>query len=127
YDPSASGAINFVGDTDTLTLAVDPGQTITVLVTPTSSLLQPSVALFDPSSALIGTVTAAGPNQSALLETIAATTGRTYSIGFSGASSTVGNYTVQGTLNAALEAENNGGSTNDTRLAAQSLDASFVT
>ena len=33
YDPSATGVIGFAGDTDNFTLNVDPGQTITVLVT----------------------------------------------------------------------------------------------
>ena len=34
YDPSIGGLINFAGDTDSFTLNVDPGQTITVLVDP---------------------------------------------------------------------------------------------
>src|SRR5262245_38468464 len=37
YDPSVSGLINFPGDTDTFTLNVDPGQTITVVVTPAAT------------------------------------------------------------------------------------------
>src|SRR5205814_1248186 len=48
YDPTASAAIVPAGDSDSFTLAVDPGQTITVLVTPTSASLQPSLTLRDP-------------------------------------------------------------------------------
>lgn len=36
YDPSVSGLINFPGDTDSYTLPVDPGQTLSVLLTPTN-------------------------------------------------------------------------------------------
>jgi hypothetical protein len=34
YDPPATGVINFPGDTDSFTINLDPGQTITVLVDP---------------------------------------------------------------------------------------------
>jgi hypothetical protein len=128
YDPSISGLIGPAGDTDTFTLAVDPGQTISVLVTPTSAGLQPAVTVLDASSAVLGTATAAAAGQKALLQTVAASTGGTYSIVVSGANATVGNYTVQVTLNAALENEGNlAGVTNDTQGSAQNIDGSFVT
>ena len=108
FQGSASGLINVASDTDTFTLAADPGQTITVLVTPASSGLQPSVQLLDPSSAPLGTATAAAAGQNALLQTTAASSGGTYSIVVGGASSTVGNYTVQVTLNAQLDTSSDG-------------------
>jgi len=40
YDPTVPGVINFPGDTDTFTLNIDAGQTITVLVDPTGSTTQ---------------------------------------------------------------------------------------
>src|SRR5262249_55933031 len=43
YDPVTSGLINFAGDTDSFTLASDAGQTVTVLVTPLTTSLRPSV------------------------------------------------------------------------------------
>ena len=53
-------------------------------------------------------------------------TAGTYTIAVSGADSTSGAFTAQVTLNAALEAEGNGGPTNDTLGTAQDLDGSAV-
>jgi hypothetical protein len=78
YDPSVSDTVNFAGDTETYTLAIDPGQTITVLVTPTSSGLRPSVQLIDPNNNVIGSATATAAGQKALLQTVPTTTGGTY-------------------------------------------------
>jgi len=114
YDPSMTGVISFAGDTDMFTLNVDPGQTISVKVTPTSTTLQPSVQLIDPSSAPIGSGTAGFANQNALIQTAAAAAGGTYQIVVSGAGGSLGGYTVQVTLNAALENEGNiAGATNN--------------
>jgi uncharacterized protein YdeI (BOF family) len=130
YDPTVSGVINPSGDTDMFTLAVDPGQTIAVLVTPTSSGLQPSVQLLDPTDAVIGTATAAAAGQNALIQATptTGTTSGTCKIVVGGAASTTGNYTVQVTLNAALEIEGRiAGSTNNTSAAAQDINGSFNT
>ena len=90
----------------TYTLAVDPLQTISVLVMPTGSTLQPSVQLLSPTGVTIGTATAAAAGQDALIQATATTgtTTGTYQIVVGGAGSTLGNYTVQVTLNAALDA-----------------------
>src|SRR5262249_55091011 len=52
YDSAVAGVINFTGDTDTFAFTVDAGQTITVLVTPTSDGLRPSAQLLGPGTAL---------------------------------------------------------------------------
>ena len=106
YDPSATGLINSAGDTDAFTLNIESGQTITVKVT-SSATLQASVRLIDPSSATIGSNTAASTNQNAVVQTVPAAAGGTYQIVVSGAGGTVGSYTLQVTLNAALENEGN--------------------
>jgi hypothetical protein len=127
YDPTAPGIIGPAGDTDTFTLAVDPGQTITVLVRPTGAGLRPTVQLLDPSSVAVGSATAAAAGQNALIQATAASTGGTYVIVVGGAASTTGSYTVQVTLNGALEEEANlTGVDNDSPATAQSLDASFI-
>ncbi len=129
YDPSTSGLISPAGDTDTFTLAVNPGQTITVLVAPTSPGLQPAVALFDPSGTSLGTATAALAGQDALLQTVAAssTVAGSYQVVVSGVGSTTGKYTVQVTLNAALENEGRiAGVTDDTPTTAQDISGSFL-
>jgi hypothetical protein len=122
------GYINADNSPDTFTLSVNPGQTITVLATPTSSTLQPSVQLLDPNNTVIGTATAAAVNQDAVLETVAtdnSTTG-TYKIVVSGASSTIGGFSLQVYLNAALELEHLvPGVSNDTLATAQDLNGAF--
>src|SRR5262249_47924538 len=127
YDPSLTRTIAFAGDTDSFTVAVDPGQTIAVLVTPNSTGLQPTVELRDPSNAVVATATATGAGQPALLNPVRTTAG-TYTITVSGAGGTTGLYTVQVILNAAQEEEATlAGVNNDTRANAQNIDGSFVT
>jgi hypothetical protein len=127
YDPSISGNIGFAGDVDAFSLSVDPGQTITAIVSGSGGL-QSSVSLRDPSDAAIASATAAGANQNALLQTARATTGGTYTFRVSGAGGTTGNFTLQVILNAAKEAEGTiVGATNNTPASAQNIDASFFT
>lgn len=127
YSTSLSRSIVISGVTDKFTLAVDPGQTITVLVTPQAPSLKPAVQLLDPSNAVIagGSATAAGRN--ALLQTATAATAGTYTVVVGGAASTIGSYTVEVILNAALESESYLlGGNNDTLATAQSLDGSLI-
>src|SRR5207344_1695411 len=105
YNRSITGGIGS-GDTDIYTLAVDPGQTISVLATASGSGLQPSIQLLDPNGGVIGSATAGGAGQNALLQTAAAAaTSGTYQIVISGAGASTGGYGLQLTLNAALESE----------------------
>jgi len=128
YDPGVSGTINFAGDTDNFTLAIDPGQTITVIATPTSPGLQPSVTLRDPSATVIGSATAGAAGQNALLQTVPAATAGTYTFTMSGAGGTTGNYTMQVILNAAQEVEGTlPGINNNTLGTAQDINSSFIT
>jgi hypothetical protein len=127
YDPSIAGVIVPAGDTDSFTLAVDPAQTVTAIVTGSGGL-QPSVELRDPNSNVIGSATAAAANQPALLQTAPAATGGTYTFTVSGAGGTTGNFSLQVILNAARELEGTiSGATNDTRATAQDISASFIT
>jgi hypothetical protein len=128
YGGSTAALVNFAGDTDNFTLNIDPGQTVTLLVTPTDPGLQPTVQLLDPSGQTLGSAVAAAAGQNALLQATATTTGGTYTIGVGGASGKVGHYTVRATLNAALENEGTVvGASNDTPATAQDLGPSFVT
>ncbi|HQR41927.1 MAG TPA: hypothetical protein PLX97_04570, partial [Gemmatales bacterium] len=128
YDPVVSGRVNFASDVDSFTVNVDPGQTITILMTPTQATLQPTIELRDPSNSVIGSASAGAANQNALLQTVAATSGGVYTIRLSGAGGSIGNYTFEVTLNAALENESNlPGSGNDSLANAQSVNSSFIT
>jgi hypothetical protein len=126
YDPSIAGNIGFAGDTDSFTLAVDPAQTITAIVTGSAGL-QPSVELRNPDSTLIGSGAAAAAGQPALLQTAPAATGGTYTFTVSGAGGTTGNFSLQVILNAAKESEGTiAGATNNTPATAQNIDGSFI-
>ena len=126
YDPSVTGNIGFAGDTDSFTLAIDPDQTVTAIVTGSGGL-QPSLELGNPASTVIGSATAAAGNQSALLQTAPAPTGGTYTFTVSGAGGATGNYSLQVILNAAKESEGTiSGATNNTLGAAQNIDGSFI-
>ena len=126
YDPSVAGVISFAGDTDTFTLAIDPAQTVTAIVTGSAGL-QPSVELRNPASTVIGSATAAAANQPALIQTVPAATGGTYTFRVSGAGGTTGNYSLQVILNAAKELEGTiSGATNNTLATAQNIDSSFI-
>lgn len=122
YTGLFANLIDAAGDDDRLTLTLDPGQTVTVVVTAAAEL-QPQVELRDGDGALAGSVTAAAPGQAALLQTIRAAAGGTYTITVSGANGTSGSYTVRVLLNAAQEAEDGGGPANDTAATAQDLAA----
>jgi methionine-rich copper-binding protein CopC len=128
YDPTASGTIGFVGDSDSFTINLNGGQTATVTVT-TDPNLQAQVQLIAPDGVtVLGTGTAAAAGAEALIQTAPVATSGTYTITVTGANSTTGAFTTQLTLNAALQLETNGGLPNsdDTIATAQSLDNAFV-
>jgi hypothetical protein len=127
YDASATGVINSGNDTDNFTLRVDPGQTITVVVTPTAAL-RPTVALLNPSNGVVGSDTASAAGQRALIQTVGTAAGGTFTITVGAAGGTTGEYSVQVFLNAAQEVEGTlAGADNNTPAAAQDLGPSFVT
>jgi subtilisin family serine protease len=121
YDATKSGGITIPGDTDGFAIALDAGQTLTVIATPTTNSLQPSVELRDPSNAVIGTATASAPGQTAVIQTGPVNVAGTYTMTVSGAGGTTGTYNIQPLLNAMLEQE-----PNDSAPAAQNLDSSFM-
>src|SRR6185437_4046197 len=82
--------------------------------------------LRDPSNTLIATTTAGGANLTALLQNVPITPAGTYTITVSSSGATSGTYTLGVTLDAALEAENNGGAVNDTLATAQNINSSFI-
>ncbi|HVX60745.1 MAG TPA: pre-peptidase C-terminal domain-containing protein, partial [Pirellulales bacterium] len=126
YDPAITRTVAYGGDTDGFTLAIDPGQTLSVLVQPSTPGMLPTVELLDPSGAVLASVTASAAGQNALLQTVAITTGGVYTITVGGAGGTTGLYTAEATLNAALEAESNGGAANNTLATAQDINGSFL-
>jgi subtilisin family serine protease len=84
YDPSVSGSISIAGDTDSFTIDLDDGQTISVVVD-AEATLQPTIEVLDPGSVSIGTATAGAAGQDALLQTAATTGAGTYTVVVGGA------------------------------------------
>src|SRR5262249_39000476 len=125
YQGQVQAVVAPAGDTDSFTLDLDAGQTVTLLVTP-GATLRPAVELRGPSGDVLGSASAAAAGQSALVQTVAAAKGGTYTVTVSGVGTTTGSYTARLILNAALEAESNGGPTNNTRETAQSLAPAFT-
>ncbi|MHC5053532.1 MAG: FG-GAP-like repeat-containing protein [Planctomycetota bacterium] len=125
YDGSLPARISHVGDEDTLTLDVDAGQTITVVVDPGIGL-QPEIEITDPTSASMGVATAAGSGQDAVFQTAGPTVDGTYTVRVATVTAPPGAYTVRVILNAAVETEEHDGPPNDAHATAQDLTGSFV-
>jgi subtilisin family serine protease len=122
YERSDWGVITPAGDSDAFTVALDAGQTITVLVMPGSGSLRPSISLRGPADEAMGSATAAASGQNAHLQTITIATAGTYSLIVNGSDGTSGSYWLQVTLNAAQEREGAiMGVTNNTLATAQDL------
>ncbi len=119
YQQSLSGIVNTADDTDSYTIALDPGQTLTVFAYGPSGL-QPSIEVRDPSGTLLGSAQASG--QVAILQSVAINTAGTYTITMGGASGTAGPYALSLILNAAAESD----ATNDSVADAQNIDGSFI-
>jgi len=113
------------GNIQALTVEVDPGQTISVSVTPDAAL-QATIDVTDPFGTSLGSATASSPGAELMLQTVPAATAGTYTVTVGTAASTTGDFEVQVTLNAALELEAHGGATDDTLATAQDIDGSFI-
>jgi len=125
YDPSVTAWITPVGDTDTFTLDVDDGQTITVVVDPEAGL-RPQVELRDPASALIGSAAAGGDGKDAVLQIVPTTSAGTCAVVVGGAGGSTGQYTLRVIVNAVVEDESHDGPVNNDASTAQDLDATFL-
>jgi hypothetical protein len=126
YDTALTGLINFAGDTDTFTVNLDAGQTVTLLVTPTAAGLRPTVQLVGPDEDVLASARASAAGQPALLQTVPAQDAGTYAIVVGSANRTVGSYSVKVTLNAAIETEGVTTGSNATPATAQDINGSFV-
>src|SRR5207248_2752184 len=105
YSGTTTGVIGAAGDTDSFTINLDAGQTLTVVAHPTTATLRPAISVLGPGAVSLGSASAAAPNQDAVLQTMAVTTAGTYTITAASAASSVGQYSLQVVLNAAVETE----------------------
>ena len=123
YDRSLSGVVNVAGDTDSYTIALAPGQTLTVFAYALANL-QPTVEVRDHTGTVIGS--AVGTGQTAIVQTVPITSADTYTITIGGAAGTAGQFALTAILNAAIETEPIGVPANNTVADAQNMDASFI-
>jgi hypothetical protein len=124
YNQSVSNAITGAGDTNTYTLSLNAGETLTVLLS--ASALQGTVQVTDPNNNVIGSTTAAALGTNALLQTLpVGTTGR-YRLTIGDTSGSIGLYTVQVALNATLQNAHYLGGSDSTLATAQDLSGSSI-
>ncbi|MCA9236858.1 MAG: pre-peptidase C-terminal domain-containing protein, partial [Planctomycetales bacterium] len=124
YSGSVEDVIDFAGDADTFVVSLDEGQKVSIVVRGSGGLT-PQVALTTPDST-VETASAAGPDGTAVLQSISTTLAGAYAIEVTDAGGASGTYSVEIILNAAVESEANGGPSNDDVASAENLDSSFI-
>ena len=124
YGNPSLGTIDFAADVDSYTLDVEAGQTVSVLVSPLA-MLKAEVVVSGLGGSL-GLAASGSAGQAAILQSVEVTAGGPCTITVRGLDGTIGDYTVQVVLNAAIESEAYGGVTNDTLVTAQNIDSSFL-
>ena len=125
YDPPLRGLFNAVSDVDTYTIPMDGGQTITLRLTPRVSSITARIEVFDISSTSLGIATAGVAGETVVFQNALADVPGTYTFTLTSLAGT-GLYDVQVVLGAALEAEQYGGTPNDSIGTAQDIDASAI-
>lgn len=124
YSGTATGLFNAADDLDSFTLSIDPGQTVSLVLTPLDGALRVRVALIAPDGSTLGSADASAPGQPALLQTLPAASAGTYRIDATSLAGS-GRYQILVVLNAAIEAEGRLANVNNDSLAgAQDLGAS---
>jgi uncharacterized delta-60 repeat protein len=119
---NATGSIDDAAETDTFTLDLLAGQQLSVGLTPAAGL-RTVLSVFGPG--VNASTTAASAGASTHLENLVIATAGTYTITVSSAAGT-GGYTVRAVLNAALELEEFGGPSNNSKATAQDLTGAWI-
>ncbi|HEX4792574.1 MAG TPA: M36 family metallopeptidase [Humisphaera sp.] len=127
WERTTTGTIAPAGDSDSFTLNLDAGQTLSALVSAADgSELRPKIDLLDGSNQLIASASAGAAGQPAILQTGAIVTGGIYTLRVSSLAGTLGNYSIRAILNAAVVTQNAGGPAGNSIAAAQNINGSFV-
>ncbi len=133
YNSTLEGVIAAPGRTESYSLLLDPGQTLTVLVE-SSETLRATIQVYGPGNKLAGSATAASSGTTRWSRPVRipgqiagnGSAPATYRIVVGGADGTTGSFTVATYLNAALETELHNGPANDAMASAQNLEDSFI-
>ncbi|MEM9825059.1 MAG: CARDB domain-containing protein [Planctomycetota bacterium] len=121
YQGTQTGRFGVVGDVDTLTVDLQAGQQISVLLDPIDPTIRGAVEVFDPSGTSIGVVQAASAGEPVLIQSLPVTSAGMYSVALRGVAGQ-GEYSTSLQLNADFETETWSTEINDDLLSAQSLE-----
>ncbi len=124
YQASVSHTITGV-KADQLELPLDGPQTLSLVVR-SDAQLQSQVILESPGKTTIATGAASVAGESVILQNVAISTSGTYRLYIQGQAGTLGDYEVELVLNAAIDAEQDGGPANDSLATAQDIDGSSL-
>src|SRR5208337_2622744 len=119
YQSTVDNVLLSSTDIDTYNLAIDPQQTLAVIVTPLTSSLTATVDLYSPTGKLIGAATSPSPGAPAVLYGVQSSKGGTYQFTVSGGP---GEYTIQPILNAYVDPATYGGAPNNSIATATPID-----
>ena len=122
YDPSVSGALVYPGETNTYTLNISAGQSLSQVLTVDSGLIG-TITLKGPGGNTIASATGSGPGATVVLESSPIATSGTYSLIVGSSGGTIGSYTLQAILNALYDSST---STNNSIATATDLSNSFT-
>ena len=125
YTGSVADSISVAGESDTYTIDLDAGQTLSIEMLPAAGL-QGSFDVLGPASSSIGGGSSSAAGATARAQGLSAATAGTYIINLSGLAGTTGGYSLRLTLNAVREAEGAGAATNNSIATAENIDASFT-
>lgn len=125
--PTIDSQIDFADDTDSFTIDMDAGQTLSAVLT-SAPWLQARMTLSGPDGGSVSpvTVTAAAQGNSLLIQTFAITEAGTYTFAVSSANDTTGAYSLSVLLNAHTEVEQFNGTPNNDIPGAEDLANSQI-
>jgi hypothetical protein len=119
YEGTVDNVLTSSSDVDTYNLAIDPHQTISVVLTPVSGSMEPTVDLYSPKGVLFGSATSPSPGAPVMLPAVQSSQGGTYQIVVYGGP---GEYRVQAVLNALIDPSSYGGAPDNSIATAQPID-----
>ncbi len=106
YQTTIDNLLLSSSDVDTYDLSINPGQTLAVVATPTSSTMSLTVTLISPTGMVLGSATSSSPGAPVIFPGLESSKGGTYQIEVSGGP---GEYTITPTLNALIDTAAYGG------------------
>ncbi len=124
YQAGIPGTLPVSTDTDTYTVDLDAGQSWSAALQ-TSGTLAGTLRILDPGDVELA-ASSGGVGDSIVLQSQAVTVAGTYSIVVETDGATSGDYTLELSLNAAVEEEHFGGSSNDTLGSAQDVGSAWT-